>query len=106
MLSHHILMALLLGCYIPEQLCIVYDYSSHSCFCSAGGRLIFDTMNLNTQASWYTDDKPEGRDANVLCLQQLERDTFFIGIDRIFLTVCIVKFHFQIRCTLHILHMT
>lgn len=54
-----------------------------SIVCRADGKLIFNTMNLNTQASWYTDEKPEGRDLNVLCLQQLERDTFFVGIDRI-----------------------
>lgn len=49
------------------------------------GNLIFDTVNLNTQASWYTEEKPEGRDVNLLCLQQLEKDTFFIGVDRIFI---------------------
>ena len=44
--------------------------------------MIFDTYNLNTQASWYTD-QPEGREVNVHCLQQLEKNTFFVGIGRI-----------------------
>ena len=51
---------------------------------------MFNTMNLNTQASWYTDEKPEGRDISVLCLQQLEKNTFFVGFDRI-LRVCLHK---------------
>ena len=44
--------------------------------------VIFDTLNLNSQASWFTD-KPEGKPVNILCLQQLEKDTIFIGMERI-----------------------
>ena len=43
---------------------------------------MFDTLNLNSQASWFID-KPEGKDLPVLCVQQLEKDTIFIGMDRI-----------------------
>ena len=44
--------------------------------------MIFDTYNLNTQASWYTD-QPEGKEVNILCLQQLEKNTFFVGMGSI-----------------------
>ena len=49
---------------------------------SPDGTLLFEALNLNSQASWYSD-QPEGRPLNVLCLQQLEKDTIFIGMDRI-----------------------
>ena len=51
-------------------------------FSSADETILFETLNLNSQASWYSD-KPEGRPLNVLCLQQLEKDTIFIGMERI-----------------------
>ena len=46
----------------------------------ADSTLYFETINLNTQANWYTD-KPEGKDLPILSLQQLEKDTFFIGLE-------------------------
>ena len=45
----------------------------------ADSTLYFETINLNTQANWQTD-KPEGKDLPILSLQQLEKDTFFIGL--------------------------
>ena len=50
---------------------------------SKDGNIIFDTLNLNTQANWYTDDPPESSEVPVLCLQQLEKDTIFLGLERI-----------------------
>lgn len=47
------------------------------------GNIIFETLNLNTQANWYTDDPPESSAVPVLCLQQLEKDTIFLGLERI-----------------------
>ena len=58
-------------------ICILFPF-----FTSPEGSLIFDTLNLNSQASWFID-KPEGKDLPVLCVQQLEKDTIFIGLDRI-----------------------
>ena len=46
----------------------------------ADSTLYFETINLNTQANWYTD-KPEGKDLPILSFQQLEKDTFFIGLE-------------------------
>jgi len=51
-------------------------------FSSLDGTLIFNTLNLNSQASWFTH-KQEGKDLPVLCVQHLEKDTIFIGLDRI-----------------------
>ena len=48
--------------------------------CRADSTLYFETINLNTQANWQTD-KPEGKDLPILSLQQLEKDTFFIGLE-------------------------
>ena len=46
--------------------------------------MVFDTMNLNTQANWYTDQPAtECKEVPVLCLQQLEKDTIFLGLERI-----------------------
>ena len=61
----------------------VYYYTVLCLLFRNDGRLLFDTMNLNTQACWYTADKPASRDLDVLCLQQLEKNTFFVGSDRI-----------------------
>ena len=46
---------------------------------SAGGRLLFEEINLNSQA---LTEQPCGEHVDVLCVQQLEWDTFLIGIDR------------------------
>ena len=51
-------------------------------FSSLDGRLVFNTLNLNSQASQFVD-KPEGKELPVLCVQQLEKDTIFVGLDRI-----------------------
>ena len=51
------------------------------------GNVIFDTMNLNTQANWYTDQPAECKEVPVLCLQQLEKDTIFLGLERILILV-------------------
>lgn len=48
---------------------------------SPDGTVLFETLNLNSQASWYSD-QPEGRPLNILCLQQLEKDTIFVGMER------------------------
>jgi [mitogen-activated protein kinase] kinase 5 len=48
---------------------------------SPDGTTLFDTLNLNSQASWYAD-QPDGKSLHVLCLQQLEKDTIFIGLER------------------------
>ncbi|CAI8010512.1 Mitogen-activated protein kinase kinase kinase kinase 5, partial [Geodia barretti] len=48
---------------------------------SPEGTTLFDTLNLNSQASWYAD-QPDGKSLRVLCLQQLEKDTIFIGLER------------------------
>ena len=68
----------------------VYMYASSlqqkpTKFYSDDGTILFDTLNLNSQASWYSD-QPEGRPLNMLCLHQLEKDTVFIGMDRIHLS--------------------
>ena len=48
--------------------------------CRADSTLYFETINLNTQENWQTE-KPEGKDLPILSLQQLEMDTFFIGLE-------------------------
>lgn len=61
-----------------------YDDYYAPYFCSTDGQYIFDTLNLNTQASWNTEDKrEEGVEISILELQQVEKNTFFIGTDRI-----------------------
>ena len=50
----------------------------------ADGNVVFDTMNLNTQANLCTDQSAvECKEVSVLCLQQLEKDTVFLGLERI-----------------------
>ena len=63
---------------LSSYMCILNSCSSFS----ADGTNLFETLNLNSQASWYTE-QPEGKALHVLCLQQLEKDTIFIGMDRI-----------------------
>ncbi len=50
------------------------------CSYRSDSSLYFETINLNTQANWYTD-KPDGKDLPILSLQQLEKDTFFVGLE-------------------------
>ena len=40
-------------------------------------------MNLNSGSNWFTDSNPEATPCSVLCLQQLEKDTIFVGTDRV-----------------------
>ena len=51
---------------------------------SADGRLLFNTLNLNTQVN--SSSELEGLGVDVLCFQQIKRDTFFIGLDRILIS--------------------
>ena len=60
------------------------NYAKCSSLSRADGNVVFDTMNLNTQANWYTDQPAiECKEVPVLCLQQLEKDTIFLGLERI-----------------------
>ena len=43
--------------------------------------LVTDNPEPVMEANWYTD-KPEGKDLPILSLQQLEKDTLFIGLER------------------------
>ncbi len=47
--------------------------------------VVFETVNLNSGANWFTDvpDSQDGKQLPVLSMQQLEKDTIFIGVDRI-----------------------
>ena len=68
--------------YVVDGHCTDLDVPSFYPFSSHGGTLSFNTLNINSHASWFTD-KPEGKDLPVLCVQQLEKDTIFIGLERI-----------------------
>ncbi|XP_064394786.1 mitogen-activated protein kinase kinase kinase kinase 5-like [Halichondria panicea] len=46
----------------------------------ADSSIYFESINLNTASNWYTD-KPDGKDLSILSLQQLEKDTFFVGLE-------------------------
>ena len=65
--------------HLPPFFLPLFDLSP---FPSPEGTTLFDTLNLNSQASWYAD-QPDGKSLHVLCLQQLEKDTIFIGLERI-----------------------
>lgn len=88
--KHAFMHVMLFECPIPEPMTMIEAFVQESeeypivCYGvkeAPDGSVLFDTMNLNSQASWFTD-KPEGKELPVLTLQQLERDTIFIGIDR------------------------
>ena len=71
---------------VIDMLVVMYIYMYMMLLClllsRKDGNIIFDTLNLNTQANWYTDE-PECKEVPVLCLQQLEKDTIFLGLERI-----------------------
>jgi hypothetical protein len=57
----------------------------------ADGNVVFDTMNLNAQADRYTDQPAvECKQVPVLCLQQLEKDTIYLGLERILVYMIIM----------------
>lgn len=49
---------------------------------SSSGSVCFDNVNLNSGTNWF-DSNPEVAPCSVLCLQQLEKDTIFVGTDRV-----------------------
>ena len=65
-------------------MCVVSKHLVYLSLSRTDGNVVFDTMNLNTQANWYTDQPAiECKEVPVLCLQQLEKDTIFLGLERI-----------------------
>jgi len=88
--KHAFMHVMLFECQVPQPVhmieALVQEDEEYPIVCfglkeSVEGTLIFNTLNLNSQASWFTD-KPEGKDLPVLCVQQLEKDTIFVGLDR------------------------
>lgn len=88
--KHAFMHVMLFECQLPQPLnmveCFVKVDEEYPIVCfgvkdGPNDSVIFDTLNLNSQASWFTD-KPEGKPVNILCLQQLEKDTIFIGMER------------------------
>ena len=71
-------------CNMYIHVCVASKYLVCLSLDSTDGNVVFDTMNLNTQANWYTDQPAvECKEVPVLCLQQLEKDTIFLGLERI-----------------------
>jgi hypothetical protein len=63
--------------------CFCY-YTKCSSLSRADGNVVFDAMNLNTPDNWYPDQPIiECKEVPVLCLQQLEKNTIFLGLERI-----------------------
>ncbi len=72
-----------LSCYIictHTYCCRCFHYILCPLLSRPDSSLHFETINLNTQANWYTD-KPDGKDLPILSLLQLEKDTFFVGLE-------------------------
>ena len=57
-----------------------FQYTFFPYVISADSSIYFESINLNTASNWYTD-KPDGKDLSILSLQQLEKDTFFVGLE-------------------------
>lgn len=60
-----------------------FSYISHFTTDSPSGSVSFDILNLNSGSNWFTESNPEATPCSVLCLQQLEKDTIFVGTDRV-----------------------
>ena len=61
--------------------------------CRSNGSVIFsETVNLNTGDNLFNEPVHADRDLPVLHMQQLEKDTIFIGVDRILVISVLIMY--------------
>ena len=89
--KHAFLHVMVFDCPLPNPLNVFEafltegeEYPSVCCGVkeTSSGSVCFDNVNLNSGTNWF-DSNPEVAPCSVLCLQQLEKDTIFVGTDRV-----------------------